>query len=304
MASFSHSGINIAAVTPHKREGHEPDIAATLDLVDFYCAAGAKGIALLGSTGEFLHLKMDDRIRLLNLAVKRSRVPIIAGVSHSTLDGAVELARAAASAGAAAGLLMPPYFFRYRQQDVKEFYLEYAKQMQGALPTLLYNIPFFTTPLEFETSRDLLRTGHFAGIKDSSGDLDNFRSLLGLRKERPFTLFVGNDVVFSTCRTEGADGVISGVASAVPELMLALDESIASGNAAKTVRLEVRLQEFIGWLNRFPAPVGVKAATEARGLKVGPLAVPLSPADRDALDQFKSWFKGWLPLVLGESAAA
>ena len=304
MASFAHSGINIAAVTPHKREGHEPDIAATLDLVDFYCTAGAKGIGLLGSTGEFLHLKMDDRIRLLNLAVKRSRVPIIAGVSHSTLDGAVELARAAASAGAAAGLLMPPYFFRYRQQDVKEFYLEYAKQMQGALPTLLYNIPFFTTPLEFETSRDLLRSGHFAGIKDSSGNLDNFRSLLGLRKERPFTLFVGNDVVFATCRSEGADGVISGVASAVPELMLALDASIASGNAAKTARLEARLQEFIGWLDRFPAPVGVKAATEARGLKVGPLAVPLSPADRDTLDQFRAWFKAWLPVVRAESAAA
>ncbi len=304
MASLALSGIHIAAVTPHKREGHEPDIAATLDLVDAYCDAGAKGIALLGSTGEFLHLRTEDRIRLLNLALKRSRVPIIAGVSHSTLDGAVELARAAASAGAAAALLMPPYFFRYRQQDVMEFYLAYAKQMQGALPTLLYNIPFFTTPLEFETSRGLLRSGHFAGIKDSSGNLNDFRSLLALRNETPFTLFVGNDEIFTIGRSEGADGGISGVASAVPELMLSLDESIASGNAARTARLEDRLQEFIRWLGRFPAPVGVKAATEARGLKVGPLAVPLSPADREELDRFKAWFKEWLPVVRRESAAA
>jgi dihydrodipicolinate synthase/N-acetylneuraminate lyase len=226
MAAPAFAGLNIAAVTPHKREGHEPDIAAALELVDFYCASGARGIALLGSTGEFLHLKMDDRIRLVNLAVKRSRVPVIAGISHSTLDGAVELAREAATAGAAAGLLMPPYFFRYSQRDVMEFYLQYAKQMEGVLPTLLYNIPFFTTPIEFETARELLRTGQFAGIKDSSGDLPNFRSLAALKTERPFTLLVGNDVVFTVCRSEGADGVISGVAAAVPELMLGLDGSI------------------------------------------------------------------------------
>lgn len=300
--SLNLAGVLVAAVTPHKREGHEPDIAAALELVDYYGKSGARGIALLGSTGEFLHLKMEDRIRLLNLAVKRSRAPIIAGVSHSTLDGAVELARAAADAGAAAALLMPPYFFRYRQDDIREFYLQFAKEMEGALPTLLYNIPFFTTPMEFETMRDLLRTGLFAGVKDSSGSLENFRRLRALRDETPFTLFVGNDVVFTPCRAGGADGVISGVASAVPELMHALDRAILDGESEKVARLEGRLQDFIKMLDRFPAPVGVKVATEARGLKVGPLAVPLSREDRDALAHFRQWFLDWLPAVKKDAA--
>ena len=52
--------------------------------------------------GEFLHFKAEDRTRLVYMAVKRSRVPIVVGVSHSTLDGAVELGREAISAGAAA----------------------------------------------------------------------------------------------------------------------------------------------------------------------------------------------------------
>jgi hypothetical protein len=58
--------------------------------------------------------------------------------------------------------------------------------------------------------------------------------------------------------------------------------------------LESRVQEFISWLDRFPAPVGIRAATAARGLKVGPLAVPLSPEKLRELDEFRDWFKGWL----------
>src|SRR5260370_38991980 len=114
-----------AAVTP-QRKGGEADVAAMLELVDFLAAAGVNGIALLGSTGEFLHLTFDDRVRLVQLAVKRSRVPVLVGVGHSTLDGAIELGREAVSAGAAGLLLMPPYFFRYSQEDIHEFYLQFA----------------------------------------------------------------------------------------------------------------------------------------------------------------------------------
>ncbi len=84
------------------------------------------------------------------------------------------------------------------------------------------------------------------------------------------------------------------MACAIPELMLGLDRAIQSGDEVQVQRMESRLQEFIGWLNRFPAPVGIKAATAARGLKVGPLAVPLSPEKMRELDEFREWFKAWL----------
>src|SRR5688572_31493399 len=97
-------GIHVAAVTPHRREGHQADLSATLEMIDYLGAAGVAGITLLGSTGEFLHLTTEDRTHLVRFAVKRSRVPVIAGVSHSTLDGAVALAEQASAAGAAAVL--------------------------------------------------------------------------------------------------------------------------------------------------------------------------------------------------------
>ena len=96
--------VNVAAITPHRDTGYQADLGATLELVDYLGAAGVHGIALLGSTGEFAHLSLHDRAHLIRLAVKRSRVPIIAGVTHSTLDGTISLAEDAARSG------QPPFW--------------------------------------------------------------------------------------------------------------------------------------------------------------------------------------------------
>lgn len=297
----SFHGVNVAALTPHRPEGHEVDLGAALDLIDYLSGAGVAGIALLGSTGEFPHLTLADRGRLVQFAAKRSRVPILAGVGHSTLEGALTLAHQAADSGAAGVLLMPPYFFTYDQAEVREFFLRFAERMGGTIPVLLYNIPFFTTPIAPETAVDLLLTGLFAGIKDSSGDIAYFEALLAARAQKPFRLLVGNDILFTRACRGGADGVISGVACAVPELLIGLHEAIRLKLTEKIDRLDARLREFIERIDRFPTPVGIKVATSARGLKVGPLAVPLSPEKQRGLEEFRGWFGDWLPAVCKEA---
>jgi len=297
-------GVYVAAVTPHRNKSYEADVGATLELVDFLAAAGVNGIALLGSTGEFLHLAFDDRIRLVQLAVKRSRVPMLVGVAHSTLDGALELGREAASAGAAGLLLMPPYFFRYSQDEIHEFYLQFAAAMGGAAPILLYNIPAFSNEISIDTATALLATGLFAGIKDSGGQYGYFERLLAVSKEKPFTMLIGNDRIYSRARQAGAHGIVSGVACAAPELLVALEDAIANNLTVKLERLDARLHEFIEWHDKFPTPVVIKTAAGERGLKIGPLASPLSPASQKLLDQFREWFRAWLPAVRKEAASA
>jgi len=288
------SGVIAAAVTPHGKRGDEPDIGATLDLIDFLCKGGVQGIALLGSTGEFVNLNFDDRVRLVYLAVKRSRVPLLAGVSHSTLDGALALAREASAAGAAGLLLMPPYFYSYQQPEISEFYARFAMEMAHGAPIYLYNIPAFTSAISSETAMQLLDTGRFAGIKDSSGDWTNFEALRAYKQEHPFTLLVGHDGIFARARACGADGVISGIACAVPELLLSLDRAIARQDEAETARLDARLHEFLERFQQFPTPVAIKVALAVRGLKIGPPPVPLARETRVALEAFREWFRGWL----------
>jgi len=288
------AGIIAAAVTPHGKRGDEPDIGATLELIDFLCAAGVDGIAMLGSTGEFVNLNFDDRVRLVYLAVKRSRVPVLAGVSHSTLDGALALGREANAAGAAGLLLMPPFFFRYNQPEIREFYLRFATEMSQGAPIYLYNIPLFTTGIASQTAVELLTTGHFAGIKDSSGEWDFFVAMNRHKQEHPCTVLVGQDALFTEARKAGADGVVSGVASAAPELLLALDRAIQQGDEAEATRLDARLHEFLDRIAAFPAAVAIKAALAVRGFKTGAPPVPLAWETHAALEEFKEWFRAWL----------
>lgn len=279
-------GVFASAITPRHKNNREADFSAALDLLDFLAAGGVQGICLFGATGEFIDYSFMERQRLVYLGVKRSRVPILAGVSHSTLAGAIQLADEAIGSGADALILMPPYFYPYSQCQIEEFYRRFAAETGDAVPILLHNLPQCTTKLEMDTVRKLIDTGRFAGIKDSSGDWTYFSQLLDLRRNRPFALFSGADRIAGRALRAGADGLISPSACAVPELVVAMARSAGENSG--------RLLEFVDWVDRFPFPLAIKRAVELRGQKAGPALSPLSPEDQRALDEFAAWFPTWI----------
>jgi len=286
------SGVFAAAITPVRPGTLDTDYSGLLDLLDFLAEGGVDGICLLGSTGEFLNFPFSDRQRMVYLGAKRSRVPLIVGVGHSTLVGALQLAEEAIGAGADGLLLMPPYFFRYEQPEIEEFYLRFARETGDAVPIMLYNIPQFTSGIAPETVRRLLDTGLFAGIKDSSGDWDYFEQLLALKAGRSFALLAGHDRLALRALRAGADGVLSGCACAIPELLVALQRA-AAADQPRADALNAKLAQFIDWIERFPTPVGIKRAVELRGQKTAAPATPLSPASANAMEEFLAWFRDW-----------
>ena len=70
-------GLYAAAVTPRRLGTQDINLGAMWDLIDYLVAHGTQGIVLLGCTGEFLHFSTSERMRLMGVAVKRSRVPVI-----------------------------------------------------------------------------------------------------------------------------------------------------------------------------------------------------------------------------------
>jgi dihydrodipicolinate synthase/N-acetylneuraminate lyase len=295
-------GVIVAAITPRRLGETSIDLGAMLELLDFLGQTGADAIALLGSTGEFLHFALDDRRHMTAFAAKRSRLPLLVNVSHSTLDGAVELASEAADSGVAGLLLMPPYYFRYSQETIRKFYLDFAAQARSALPIYLYNIPAFTNEIEISTALSLLDTGLFAGIKDSGGSWEYFTRLRDHATNRPYTILVGDDRLFARARAAGAHGVVSGVACAVPELMLAIEAAITSAepDREQVEALEVRVAEFVGQILKFPAPLGIREAARQRGVKAGVGAIDLGGEEREQMKRFVSWFGPWLAAVRDE----
>jgi 4-hydroxy-tetrahydrodipicolinate synthase len=297
------SGVYAALPTPRRSGVLEADAAVLLDYLDAVVQAGVDGLVLFGSTGEFVHFDTAERMRVVGLAIKRSRVPVLVNVSHSTLAGAIELARSAVEAAAAGLLLMPPYFYRYTGEQIAAFYAEFAKELNGAAPLYLYNLPMFDNPIPADLADQLLRSAAFAGIKDSTAYWTAFEPLTALRANLDFSLLVGNEALYLRGRLAGADGIVSGVAAALPELLASIERAIRDSNIELADRLDARLQEFVTFVNKFPATVAIKYAAHARGWHVAQFATPFDERTNQELVEFQHWLDDWFPRVFSECLA-
>jgi 4-hydroxy-tetrahydrodipicolinate synthase len=264
-------GVYASAITPRGKQG-DVDYGAAFELIDHLYKGGMNGIVLFGAEGEYPAFRADERARLVYLAVKRSRVPVLAGVGAATLDVAVALAREARDAGAEAVLVPPPHFFHYDQDDLRAFYCQFAAEVPADTDLLLYNIANGASTIADDTARDLLASGRFAGIVQPEDAPDEARM---------------------------GTAVVSAAACAVPELVAAVHRG---GPAAE--RLRGSLDELLSWAARFPNPTLWKVATGLRGLKTGSLAAPLSRAKQREMEAFCAWFREWLPAVRKLSANA
>ncbi|MBI3682585.1 MAG: dihydrodipicolinate synthase family protein [Acidobacteria bacterium] len=297
-------GVLAAAVTPSRADAYQMDMGAALEVVDFLCGRRVSGIVLFGATGEFPNFSVEDRVRLAQMAIKRSRVPVIINATCACLEEAETIAGHARANGAAGILMQPPYYFRYGAAEIREYLVEFAEGIGNDVPLLLYNLPAYNNAIPVEVAEEMLLEGRYAGIKDSSGDWNYLWRLLQARAKRDFTVLVGNDALFVRGLAAGAPGVISGCACAVPELMIALEEAVRASHDARIVRLSARLDEFMSRIDQFPGPYGIREALSVRGLKMGRRANPLAPATEQIAGEFREWFRGWLPVVQQEAAGA
>ncbi len=91
---------------------------------------GVRGLVLLGSTGEAIHLSRAERFELIS-GVRKGMTeagfpdyPIIAGILTNSVDEALEWLDDAKKAGAQWGLVLAPGYFgpAVNQENLKEWY--------------------------------------------------------------------------------------------------------------------------------------------------------------------------------------
>ena len=106
-------GVIASQVTPFDEKGGV-DEDRLRRLIDRQLAARVSGFLIVGNCGEFTSLTDEERVRVVAVAVEQvgKRVPIMAGVFHSSTGQAVALARAYKEVGADAALVVSPYFIR------------------------------------------------------------------------------------------------------------------------------------------------------------------------------------------------
>ena len=297
MSSKLVQGVYAAVLTP-RRADDSIDQAALAGLIRFLMAKGIHSFAMNGATGEFC-LTTPAQLQTILTTVQEASdgaAEILCGVGAPGVAGAKELAAIAQAAQVKALLLPMPCFFPYQQQDLDLFSREVAAST--TLPVLLYNLPQFTSGLDKETVRRLiLEVPNIIGIKDSSGSLDILSDLTSHNIDA--CRIVGNDSALAPALEQCVcDGVVSGVACALPEVIQALyavGEQTGSPEFANASRL---LDEFIGQLAGAPTPWGLKWMAEARGILTATFSQPVTTQRQEQGRRMAAWLHKWLPDAL------
>jgi dihydrodipicolinate synthase/N-acetylneuraminate lyase len=105
-------GVLPALITPFTEDGGAIDTVALAAMVDRLVGAGVGGLVPGGSTGEFTTLSNGERRELVDVTVQAAagRVPVVAGTGALSTRETVELSVYAEQAGAAAVMIVPPFY--------------------------------------------------------------------------------------------------------------------------------------------------------------------------------------------------
>jgi dihydrodipicolinate synthase/N-acetylneuraminate lyase len=263
-------GAIAAAVTPLTDGGGDLDEGAVGPLVRFLADGGIDGALVCGTTGEGILLSPLERVRVAERFVEARpdgfQVAIHAG-AQSTAD-TVALATHAKEIGAdAVAVIAPPYF--PLDEPALLGHLRAAAEACGPLPFYVYEfvgrsgyaIPVAVIERLRETSPNL------AGLKVS----DTPWSAIEPYALEGLDLFVGSEPLVLEALEHGADGAVSGLATAFPEIVASLvhDRDATAGEHVSTLRT---------LLGPIPFHAALKEILVARGVPIRPdVRPPLRP---------------------------
>ena len=128
-------------------------------LVEEAIAGGVSGFLVPAVASEVTCLSFEERSFMVRRVadVAAGRVPIIAGASDPRPRGAIEYARVARSAGAAAYLVAVPPALHADPGRIEPFFREVAEGA-GDLPLMVQDLDFTGPGLDLDTIRRLTRT--------------------------------------------------------------------------------------------------------------------------------------------------
>ena len=271
-------GAITALVTPMKENG-DIDFNSLEKLINFQIESGISSIVAVGTTGESATIDFDDHIKLIKFFVEVSdkRIPIIAGTGANSTEEALILTKSAKDSGAAAALLVSPYYNKPPQDGIYEHHIKIADEVD--LPQILYNVPSRTASfIEPNTVARLAKHENIIGIKDATGEMNNLETIKNLCRQQidlgNFLLFSGDDFSSFEFLSNGGHGTISVVSNIVPSTVSAICKLIKE-DIKKAKNLDFSLQELNKNLFIESNPIPVKWALYKMGLIETGIRLPL-----------------------------
>ena len=263
------AGTVIPLPTPFDESG-EVDEKTFRQVIDFELDAKVDGLMVAGSYGQGPVMRPDQRMRAAEVALEQARgkAPVIVHVGAPDIQSVILLAEHSAKIGAAALLIVPPYYYTdHSEFELIEHYRAVARAV--SLPIYIYNNKRYAgidiTP---EFARRLAEeVPTIRGIKLAWGTLEESVKYLSALKGCDFGVFPGTPTETIAGAEAGVRGTIAPMASVFPELCAELWRAAAKKERDKALSLQDSVKKLYAVVADYAKRVGRTAFKELYRLR-------------------------------------
>jgi 4-hydroxy-tetrahydrodipicolinate synthase len=212
----------VAPVLTALHNESEVDVESCLRLYDHLIKNGLDGIAVFGTSGEFPHLPLAEKKKLIKAAgpVIKNRAEYIVGTGSMNVNETIELSNYAFENGADTVIIVSPFYFGLSDDSIFEYYSKAASEIKGNI--YLYNFPDRTSySIKPQTILQLARKHkNIIGIKDTVPDMAHTVEIIKtIKPEFPeFAVFCAYDNNFAYTVLSGGNGCVGILPNIAPKL--------------------------------------------------------------------------------------
>jgi 4-hydroxy-tetrahydrodipicolinate synthase len=261
------------------------DLDGSRVILDYVAASGVQGALVLGTTGEFPALSIDERNQIARLSVEAlSGLRVVVHVGAASSYEVARLIEGARDAGATEIAVLTPFYLPTPPDEVYEYFRRAAELADG-LDVFIY---LFEARTGVEVDEELLvrlsALPNVVGAKLSGVSLETVARIRAITPPG-FLVYTGSDGDFARAGDAGADGVISGVASAFPKPFLEMQAALRAGDPVAIDAAQTDVDEVVAAIEG--APSRMRAVHRLAGRRVGRSRMSIPEPEGSVLERLE-----------------
>jgi 4-hydroxy-tetrahydrodipicolinate synthase len=303
MAHLPNRGVLVPILTPFNDDMSVADdlyVAHAKWLLEQGCA----GLVPFGTTGEALSVGIDERIAAVRALVDAGIDPalMIPGTGLSNVADTARLSLACLEMGCSSVMTLPPFYYKgVSEEGLYRHFVQLIEAIGEGARIFLYHIPpiaIVGIPVTLAARLHAEFPEQVIGIKDSSGEWDNTRALLGIDG---LVVYPGSELPLVEALALGAPGCISATANLNGAAIAKLIEAYLDGDTGRVSDLQQAVKRFRLLIQDYaPIPAQKRllalAMGEQRWANVRPPLVEMPEAQgRELLDTLRREFELGIP---------
>lgn len=259
-------------------------------IMRWHLKEGFSGFYLTGGTGEGPVLQKETRKRVIEIAKDEAggKCDLIAHVGAIDLTTAVELAKHAGETGMDAISSVPPFFFHYGEEQIRDYYK--ALSDASGLPVLMYASPLSGVQITWDMVDRLMDIPNMIGLKWTSYDYFTMHRIKELRGGN-INVINGPDECLLCGLSMGADGGIGATYNVMPKLFVEIYNNFKAGNIEAAQAAQFKANKVIALLLKFGVGNGCKDMLDMLGYDPGYSVYPQKRFKDDEREAFHAALK-------------